>query len=113
MAKGREKSDGRIVPKALRKQGQTVAVEQWGGKAITANEQTQQLEMFGETADSPQGADCGADEGQPLPAPLAVPKSRDKTSEAVPAMTIEEVSNEENLIRQVASNHGARDTPLA
>lgn len=110
MAKGREKSDGRTVPKALRKQGQTAAVEQRGGKATTANEQAKQLEMFGETADSPPGADGGTDEGQPLPAPLAVPKSRNRTRDALPAMTMEEVANEDNLRRafqQVASNHGA------
>src|SRR5450432_3353633 len=110
MAKGREKSDDRTVPKAQRKLGQTAAVEQRGGKAITANQQAQQLEMFGETADSPQGADGGADEGQPLAAPRAVPKSPNRTRDAVPTMTMEEVANEENLRRafqQVASNHGA------
>lgn len=110
MAKGREKSDGRIVPEGLRKQAKTAADEQRGGKAITASKQAQQLEMFGEPADSPQGADGGADVGQPMPATHAVPKSRNRTRDAVPAMTMEEVANEENLRRafqQVASNHGA------
>lgn len=110
MAKGREKSDDRTVPKALRKEGQTSAGEQWGGKAITASKQATQLEMFGETADSPPGSDGGADPGQPSSAPRAVPKSRNRTRDAEPAMTMEEVANEENLrkaFRQVASNHGA------
>jgi len=110
MAKGREKSDDRVVPKAPRKNGESAAVEQCGGKAVTANEQAKQLEMFGETADSPQGADGGADEGQPLPVPRAVPKSPNKTRDAVPAMTMEEIANRGNLtsaFRQVASNKGA------
>ena len=110
MAKGREKSDGRVVPKTLRKKGETAAAEQQGGKAVTANQQATQLEMFGETADSPQGADGGADEGQPLPVPRAVPKSQNKTRDAVPAMTMEEIANRGNLrsaFRRVASNKGA------
>lgn len=87
MATGREKSDDRVVPKDLRKKEETAAAEQRGGKAVTANEQAKQLEMFGETADSPQGADGGADEGQPLPVPLAVPKSPNTTRNAAPTMT--------------------------
>jgi hypothetical protein len=65
MAKGREKSDDRVVPDSLRKKGETAAAEQQGGKAVTANEQAKQLELFGETADSPQGADAGTDRVSP------------------------------------------------
>jgi RNA-directed DNA polymerase len=66
--------------------------------------------MFGETADSPQGADGGADADQSAPVPHAVPKSRNTTKDALPAMTMEEVADELNLRRafqRVASNQGA------
>jgi hypothetical protein len=56
MATGREESDGRVVPKDRRKLDVT-AEEQRGGKATTASEQARQLELFRETADSPEGAD--------------------------------------------------------
>jgi hypothetical protein len=68
-----------------------------------------QLEMFGDTADSPQGADGGAAVDPSTPASRAVPKSPDRTKEAVPVMTMEKVTNAENLrtaFRQVARNHG-------
>jgi len=66
--------------------------------------------MFRETADSPKGADGGADVGQPMSEPHAVPKSRATESKNLPAMTMEEVASEGNLRRafqQVASNKGA------
>lgn len=66
--------------------------------------------MFRETADSPKGADGEAEAGQLAPATRAVPKSRARTGSVLPAMTMEEVSSEENLRRafqQVASNKGA------
>ena len=66
--------------------------------------------MFRETADSPKGADGVADAGQPASVARAVPKSRATTGSVLPAMTMEEVSDEENLRRafqQVASNQGA------
>jgi len=108
MTKGREKSDGRTVPEGRRK---TVPTEPGarGGKATTASEQAGQLELFRETADSPKGADGGADAGQPAPATHAVPKSRNTMGNAPPAMTMEEVASEGNLRRafqQVASNKG-------
>ena len=110
MAKGREKSDDRTVPKTLRKQGETAAVEQRGGKAITANKQAKQLEMFGDTADSRQGADGGAAVDSSTPAPHAVPKSQNRTRDAVPVMTMENVTNAGNLrtaFQRVARNQGA------
>jgi len=109
MAKGREQSDGRDVPEGRRKAVPTAA-EQRGGKATTASQQAGQLELFRETADSPQGADGGTATGQPVPAPRAVPKSRSTKGRVLPAMTMQEVASEENLMeafRQVASNKGA------
>ena len=48
--------------------------------------------------------------GQPVPAPRAVPKARNTTGTALPAMTMEEVASQDNLRRafeRVASNDGA------
>jgi hypothetical protein len=84
MAKGREESDGRVIPEGRRKPVQTAA-EQRGGKAATASQQAEQLRLFRETADSPQGADGGADAGRPASAPRAVPKSRTTKGTALPA----------------------------
>ena len=109
MAKGQEESDGRAVPEGRRKADGTAALQQ-GGKATTASQQAGQLGLFRETADSPQGADGGADAGLPAPGPRAVPKSRTTKGDALPAMTMEEVASEENLRRAfqaVASNKGA------
>lgn len=109
MAKGREESDGRVQPEDRRKLVSTAA-EQRGGKATTASQQAEQLRLFRETADSPQGADGGADAGQPAPATRAVPKSRSTKGTALPAMTLEEVANEESLMaafEKVAANEGA------
>jgi len=69
-----------------------------------------QLTLLCETADSPKGDDGGAEAGQPVPATIAVPKSRSTTSTTLPAMTMEEVANEGNLrvaFWKVASNKGA------
>jgi hypothetical protein len=94
MAKGREESDGRVQPEGRRKPVPTAA-EQRGGKATTASQQAEQLRLFRETADSPQGADGGVDVGRPASVPRAVPKSRDTKGRALPAMTMEEVASEE------------------
>jgi len=112
MTKGREQSDGRTVPEGHRKVVPTAEelAARRGGKATTASEQAGQLGLFRETADSPQGADGGADAAEAAPAPLAVPKSRNMKGSVRPAMTMEEVASEENLMeafRQVASNKGA------
>ncbi len=106
---GREKSDGREVPEGRRKAVPIVAVER-GGKATTASQWARQLELFHETADSPQGDVDGADTGLPVPATIAVPKSWTKTGLTLPAMTMEEVADEGNLLRafwKVKSNKGA------
>lgn len=116
MAKGREKSDGRIKPQDRRKAVVTAAgrpcvtSSERGGKETTASQQVEQLGLFRETADSPKGADGGAAAGQPATAPRGVPKSRTTTRSAPPAMTMEEVASEENLreaFEEVASNKGA------
>ena len=109
MAKGREESDGRVVPEGRRKPVPTAAVQR-GGKATTASQQAGQLGLFRETADSPQGADGGADADRSASATRAVPKSRATKGSALPAMRMEEVANEENLktaFQRVASNQGA------
>ncbi len=106
---GREESDGRVVPKGRRKAVPTGDAAQ-GGKATTASEQAGQLELFRETADNPKGIATEQTPGQPGSATPAKPKSRPKASDALPAMTIEEVASEDNLKRafeQVAANHGA------
>lgn len=108
---GREKSEGRIVPQGRRKAVPTVAAAgPRGGKATPASEQAGQLQLFSETADSPQGAVAGVDTGRPVSAPSAVPKSEATRRGSLPPMTMEEVASGYNLkeaFRQVASNHGA------
>ncbi|WP_437990033.1 group II intron reverse transcriptase/maturase [Sorangium sp. So ce145] len=106
--KGREESDGRVLPQGRRKAVPTAATR--GGKATTASEQAGQLELFRATADNPQGADGGVDTGRSVPAPRAVPKARNTKGIALPAMTMEEVASEDNLMRafeKVAQNDGA------
>lgn len=108
MSKGRKESDGRIVPEGRRKAVPSAARR--GGKATTAREAVGQLGLFCETADSPKGADGGLDAGRPVPVPRAVPKSRNTKGRSPSAMTMEEVSSDENLMRafqEVASNKGA------
>jgi RNA-directed DNA polymerase len=111
VVKGREESDGREVPKSRRKTVLT-ALKEWlrGGKATTASEQTRQLGLFSETADSPKGDDGGADAGLPAPATCAVPKSENTKRPVESAMTIEGVATLGNLRRafeKVAANDGA------
>jgi RNA-directed DNA polymerase len=109
MVKGREKSDGRVVPQGRRKAAPT-APQGRGGKATTASNEARQLGLFLGTADTPQGDDGEAAVGQPNAATLAVPKPRNAKGQVPPAMTMEEVSRLENLRRafeHVASNKGA------
>ena len=108
MAKGREKSDGRMVPQGRRKTVVTAARR--GGKATTASKQVGQLGLFCETADSPEGDDAGADVGRPTPAPSALPKSQNTRGGVLPAMTMEEVASYGNLMQAfecVEANKGA------
>ena len=86
---GREKSEGRVVPEGRRKAVPTAAdVSLRGGKATPASEQAGQLQLFSETADSPQEAVAGADTGRPVPAPSAVPKSEATRRGLLPPMTL-------------------------
>jgi len=110
MAKGREKSDGPIVPEGRRKAVPTSGGDRGGGKGVTASESARQLELFFEPVESPRGADGGAVRGNSLADPLGVPLSRGRERRVLPAMVIEEVAREENLreaFKQVASNRGA------
>ncbi|MCP4660267.1 MAG: hypothetical protein GY856_33115, partial [bacterium] len=108
--KGREESDGLMVPEDRRKAVPTYGGDRRGGKGVTASEEVRQLELFPEPVDSPQGADGGVGTGRPVSAPYAVPLSGDRKSRTSRAMEIEEVAREGNLIKafeKVASNKGA------
>ena len=96
MAKGREKSDGRVVPQDRRKAVVTGAKRR-GGKAATASEQANQVEMFCETADSPKGADGEAEADRSDSGSRAVLKSQSTKPDGLPAVTMEEVASEQNL----------------
>src|SRR5262245_59365440 len=106
----REGSDGRVVPHDRRKAVPT-AHRAREGKATTASEQAGQQHLFLETAECPQGAVPGAGAGQPVRrARYAVPKSRNTSGVTLPTMTMEEVANNDNLMRafeDVALNRGA------
>ena len=109
MAKGREKSDRCIVPQGHRKVSPTVASRR-GGKAATESQQAGQLELSFGTADSPRGADGGADGDQSPPGPRAVPKPKRTKGLLLRPMTMEEVANRDNLrvsFEHVATNDGA------
>lgn len=112
MTKGQEESDGLVVPEGRRKATPTAkgSVPERGGKETTASKTVGQLELFRETADSPQGNAEEGGTGVPAPQPRAVPKSRTTKQPLPPAMTMEEIAEENNLRRafkQVASNKGA------
>lgn len=109
MTKDREKSDGRVVPEGPRKRGPTSAVRR-GGKATTTSKQAVQLELFRMTADNPQRDVARPVADQSATAMSAEPKTPNTTRDARPAMTMEEVADEDNLreaFRRVASNKGA------
>jgi RNA-directed DNA polymerase len=109
MTKGREESDGRVVPESRRKAVSTPA-DTGGGKATTASQEPRQLGLFQETADSPQGDVARAARGRPLAARSAVPKSWATKGNASAAMTMEEVAAIGNLktaFERVKANDGA------
>lgn len=109
MAKGQEKSDGRVVPQGRRKATPT-ARDGRGGKATTASEQVEQLGLFRGTADSPKGVGGDRGAGVPVRKRRPMPKPRTTTGSSPPAMTMKEVASEENLrlaFEKVASNEGA------
>ena len=107
--KGREESDHRTVPKGRGNPVPTRHVPR-GGKAVTGSEQARQRRLPFGTADSPHGADAGAETGQPVAATVAVPKPKVTRRTTPPMMTMEEVARDVNLMkafRRVASNDGA------
>lgn len=109
MTKGHEESDDLVVPEDRRKAVPTAPHGQ-GGKGITASKEVGQLELFRETADSPQGNGGGSYAGEPAQDLRPVPKSRTTQGQAPPAMTMEEVAKPTNLrwaLDKVASNKGA------
>ena len=75
---GREKSDHCMVPKKGRNGP--------GGKAVTASEQTSQLNLVFETAESPEGAVGGADVDRSASGPYAVPKPKTTARQGPSAM---------------------------
>jgi RNA-directed DNA polymerase len=110
MTKGREKSDGLVVPEVRRKADPTAASAARGGKETTASQPVAQLDLFRGTADSPQGASNEHATGLPVASRREVPKPRTKEGHDLPAMTMEEVADERNLrsaFNRVASNQGA------
>jgi RNA-directed DNA polymerase len=69
-----------------------------------------QIQFFDSTADSPQGDTAQADKGLPTSARYVVPKGWEERKEAFPAITMEEITKEENLKRafkKVKANRGA------
>ncbi len=109
MTTRREKSDDRVVPEGPRKEVPTADVR--GGKAVTASQQTGQVELPFETADSPRGVTTAPDEDPPRRDGRVMPQSKDTTNTIPPTMmTMEEVATEGNLRRafvRVAANDGA------
>lgn len=105
----REESDGRVVPEDRRKTVST-AVAPRGGKATTASEMGDQLDMFSETAANPRGSGVSAEAGRTARARRPVPTSETTVGPGLPAMTMEEVTSEANLrnaFEEVARNDGA------
>jgi group II intron reverse transcriptase/maturase len=81
-----------------------------GGKGATASKEGGQLQLSFETAETPRGAAVDAKVDQAIGAKAAVPKSKRTSREGPPAMTMEEVADDENLrcaFEEVARNRGA------
>jgi RNA-directed DNA polymerase len=82
-----------------------------GGKATTLSKEAEQLGLFSESADNPQGAVTGGDVGRPTASRQAVPLSENTKRTALPAMmTMEDVADRWNLreaFRRVKVNDGA------
>jgi len=109
MVKRREESDGRVVPEGRRKPVATVPQAR-GGKAATASEEGIQLQLRIETADIPPGTEAKTKADQAASVATPGPKSKRTSRQGQPAMTMEEVADEENLrcaFEEVARNKGA------
>lgn len=113
-----EKSDDRVVPEGRRKAVPTafrIGGTQ-GGKAVTATEQDVQLRLFPATAEKPRREKSRVDTNARAVGDLSPsarrkgPKAGETIWRARPAMTMEEVASEGNLLRsfkKVADNKGA------
>ena len=90
----RQKSDDCVVPQSCRKTALTRDIERFGGgKAVTVNEQMEQLQLPFATAESPEakaeGADGGVAPRERRAATRAAPKSKGK-KKTIPSATMEE-----------------------
>jgi RNA-directed DNA polymerase len=104
----RQKSDRRIEPQGGRKVVVTAPVErERGGEATTVEQQTWQLGLSFETAESPQGPDGGAAPPRRDAATYAVPKSKGKEKTATPVTMEESTRRLAQAFQKVASNRGA------
>jgi RNA-directed DNA polymerase len=110
--KTRQKSDDRIKPEDRRKTVQSGGVERpRGGKAVTVDEQSSQLELRLGTAETfrgePKKSDARTGEGEPSAVTRAEPKPRRKNERATKP-TMEEVCERlSEAFQNVASNQGA------
>lgn len=81
-----------------------------GGKATTVSKRPIQLELFGTTADSPQGVDASAVRGLPRSVGSEMPKVLNTEETVLAAMTMEEIASDANLraaFDRVRRNKGA------
>jgi group II intron reverse transcriptase/maturase len=105
---GRQESDDRVVPEGRRKTHR--AEESRQGKAVTVSKQAEQLGLFTETAENPQGAEVEVAASRLAANRTEVPKSAEGKSGVLSPMTMEEIADETNLrtaFRKVAANRGA------
>jgi RNA-directed DNA polymerase len=108
----RQKSDDRVVPQSRRKAESTRRHERReGGKAVTVNEQTRQLELSFGTAEVLAGqtveVDGVADTHRSVPATRAKPKPK-STKRQTSSATMEEVTQRlREAFQKVAANKGA------
>lgn len=112
MTKRREKSDDRTVAQGRRKSAPTGLGR--GARAVTVSQWAEQLELFAETAATPQGGHGAEEPDQSVSSAFEAPESATKTGEHQPATTmmmdIERIAAEENLreaFARVARNKGA------
>lgn len=106
----RQKSEDRVVAKALRKMGQTRAAKQHAGaKAIPVDKAPKQLFLFTGTADThAQASERGAAASSlELAATSAVPKPLSKETKATVASMDEVVRGLSDAFRKVERNRGA------
>jgi group II intron reverse transcriptase/maturase len=108
----RQKSDDRVVPKSRRKAESTRRHERReGGKAVTVNKQTRQLDLNFGTAEVLAGqtvkVDGVADTHLRVPATRATPKPK-STKRQTSSATMEEVTQRlKEAFQKVAANDGA------